>query len=115
MLILNKAVTREELMHIEDHTYFDEMMKCVADLDRGLLAVNADLHAELEEMLLEDGSEQRSLYGFNILFDDWVIEYDSLINPPRNRDAGYPRAGRTVADPAARRKIEEIVEKWILK
>ena len=40
-------------------------------------------------------------------------EYDSLINPPRNREAGFPRAGRTVADPVARQKIEEAVHKWI--
>ncbi len=86
-----------------------------ADIDLGLLAVNADLHADLESLLLENGSRQQSLYGFNIIYDDWEIEYDSLINPPRNRDAGYPRAGRTVADPDARKKIEEIVEKWIQK
>lgn len=91
------------------------MMKCVADLERELLAVNADLHSDLEELLLLDGSKQEHLYGFNLLYDDKSIEYDSLINPPRNRDAGYPRAGRTVADPAARTKIEEIVRKWILE
>lgn len=62
-----------------------------------------------------NGSKQEHLYGFNLLYDDKSIEYDSLINPPRNRDAGYPRAGRTVADPAARTKIEEIVRKWILE
>lgn len=87
--------------------------KCVADLDRELMAVNPDLHADLETLLLENGSSQKSLYGFNIIYDDWEIEYDSLINPPGNRDAGCPRAGRTAADPAARAKIEEIVEKWI--
>ena len=113
MIILKEPVTREQLVQIEDYTFFDDMMKCVADLDRELLAVNADLHADLETLLLENGSSQKSLYGFNIIYDDWEIEYDSLINPPRNRDAGYPRAGRTVADPAARAKIEEIVEKWI--
>ena len=37
----------------------------------------------------------------------------SMRRAMRNREAGYPRAGRTVADPAARQKIEEIVNKWI--
>lgn len=36
-----------------------------------------------------------------------------MINPPRNRDAGYPCAGREVADAIARKKIEEIVDVWI--
>ena len=112
---LTEPITRNQLLHIEGHTFFEDMMKCVADVDKGLLAVNADLHADLEALLLENGSEQRFLYGFNIIYDDWEIEFDSLINPPRNRDAGYPRAGRTVADPAARKRIEEIVEQWIQK
>ncbi len=53
-------------------------------------------------------------YGFNIYYDG-EIEYDSMINPPRNRAAGYPRVGRDVADPIAREKIKEIVAKWIVK
>ena len=89
------------------------MIKYVVDIENGLLAVNAELHSDLEELLLENGSKQTSLYGINILYDLWEIEYDSLINPPRNREAGYPRAGRDVADPSARKKIEEIVNKWI--
>lgn len=96
-----------------DEVFFEDMVKCVADLERGLIAVSAELHADLEEMLLEDGANQKALYGFNILYEDGEIEYDSMINPPRNRDAGYLRAGREVADPAARKRIEEIVDIWI--
>ena len=113
MIILTSPIKREELACIENETFFDDMIKCVADIDNDKLAVNADLHADLEELLLQSGSRQSSLYGFNIIYDDWSIEFDSLINPPRNRDAGYPRAGRTVADPNARKKIKEIVDKWI--
>ena len=89
------------------------MIKAVVDIDLGLLAVNAELHSDLETLMLNKGSKQQSLYGINIFLDDGEIEYDSLINPPRNRDAGYPRSGREVADPEARRKIEEVVHKWI--
>ena len=83
------------------------------DIGREKIAVNAELHSDLEELLLEDGSKQTDLFGINIIFDLWEIEYDSLINPPRNREAGYPRAGRYVADPSARKKIQKVVEKWI--
>lgn len=91
----------------------EEMVKAVADIDEGILAINAELHSDLEQLLLDNGSSQSSLYGFNIYFDK-EIEYDSLINPPRNREAGFPREGRGVADPKARQAIEEIVEKWII-
>lgn len=113
MVILSTAVTKSELANIEDHMFFDGWIKCVADIDKDILAVNASMHADLEQLLLDHGSDQRSLYGFNIIFDPWEIEYDSLINAPRNREAGYPRDGRGVADPAARKRIEEIVSTWV--
>lgn len=113
MLILDHPVSQGELEHIEDHMYFDGWIKCVADIDRNLLAVNASMHADLEQLLLDHGSGQSSLYGFNLYFDPLEIEYDSLINAPRNREAGYPRDGRGVADPAARAKIKEIVNQWV--
>lgn len=113
MIILDHRVSQTELEHIEEHMFFDGWIKCVADIDKRLLAVNASMHADLEGLLLEQGSEQSSLYGFNIYFDPLEIEYDSLINAPRNREAGYPRDGRGVADPAARKRIQEIVEQWV--
>ncbi len=113
--MVEKKINVSDLPNLEDEMFFneDEMVKAVADIDKGILALNAELHADLEQMLLEQGSDQRSLYGFNIYFDG-EIEYDSMINPPRNREAGFPRVGRDVADPVAREKIRELVEKWIV-
>lgn len=111
MQILNRKVSLEELK--ADEEYFEDMSKAVVDIHKELIAVHASLHSDLESLLLENGSAQKDLYGINLLFDDKEIEYDSLINPPRNRDAGYPRAGRTVADPKARAEIEKVVAKWI--
>lgn len=115
MVILNRIVDKSELQHIENDTFFDDMcmVKAVVDISQELVAVNAELHADLEQLLLENGSTQSSLYGINIYYDTGEIEFDSLINPPRNREAGYPRVGRYVADPAARKKIEEVVRKWV--
>ena len=113
MVIIDKTIQKEQLSSIETEVFFEDMMKCVVDISKGIIAVNAELHSDLEDYLLDNGSNQRDLYGINILFDTWEIEYDSLINPPRNREAGYPRAGRDVADPAARKKIKEVVHRWI--
>ena len=113
MKILTDPISVHELETIEPVMFFDDWIKCVADIDRGLIAVNAAMHFELEQLLLDQGSSQDSLYGFNIWYDPFEIEYDSLINAPRNRAAGYPRDGRGVADPEARRKIEELVNKWL--
>ena len=114
MIIIEKQIALSNLPNIEDEMYFndEEMVKAVADIDKGVMAINAPLHSDLEQLLLENGSDQKSLYGFNIYFDK-EIEYDSLINPPRNREAGFPREGRGVADPKAREAIKELVDKWI--
>lgn len=112
MIIITKPVSVQELKTIEPVMFFDDWVKCVADIDKGIIAVNAPMHFELEQLLLDSGSSQESLYGFNVWYDPFEIEFDSLINAPRNRAAGYPRDGRGVADPAARKRIEELVEKW---
>ena len=69
MQILQQAISISELKELAQNT-FGDMIKCVADVKRGLLAVDADLHADLERLLLEDGSAQESLWGFNL----WVEE-----------------------------------------
>ena len=40
--------------------------------------------------------QQRRLQSIKVIFyyDTGEIEFDSLINPPRNREDGYPRVGR---------------------
>lgn len=115
MKILDKIISINELNCLEEKTFFSDMnmMKAVVDIGREILAVNAELHSDLEQMLLENGSNQKYLYGINIYYDNGEIEFDSLINPPRNREAGYPRVGRGVADPKARERIVEVVSKWI--
>ncbi len=44
-------------------------VKAVVDIDKELLAVNAELYSDLEGMLLQQGANQSSLYGINIYYD----------------------------------------------
>ena len=91
---------------------FGDMIKCVADVDKGLLAIDAELHADLERLLLENGSQQTDLWGFNIYPDETgedFIEYDSLINIRSWQ--GNP--SRDVLDQGVRDRIAIIVGKFI--
>ena len=111
MIILERPISRAELKEYAANT-FGDMIKCVADVDKGLLAIDADLHADLERLLLENGSQQTSLWGFNLYPDetgDDFIEYDSLINIRSWQ--GNPV--RDVLDQEVRGKIANIVEKFI--
>lgn len=117
MFVLNRKIKVEELKDLklfnEDNSYFSYMVKMVVDVKKEIIALNSELHSDLEEFLVSLGSNNKNLYGINITFDPYEIEFDSLINPPRNRDDGYPRAGRTVESPERRKEIERIVKKWI--
>ena len=89
------------------------MVKAVVDVDRDILAIGGELHADEEALLLDDGSTQASLWGINLYPAEhgtpgW-IEFDSMINV-------RPRQGnrtRSVDDPEIRRKITVILERLV--
>jgi len=112
MIILNDKISLDDLPSLDNIKFFPDMVKAVVDVNRGIIALNAEMHVDLEQYLLDEGSLQKNLYGINI-YNDGDVEFDSAINPPRNREAGFPRVGRYVADPEARKRILEVVNKWI--
>lgn len=53
---------------------FSSCLVCDCNIGRGILAVNAELHSDLEQMLLENGSNQKYLYGINIYYDNGELD-----------------------------------------
>jgi hypothetical protein len=45
---------------------FGDLVKAVVDVERGIMAVGGELHADEEALLLEDGSSQQHLWGINL-------------------------------------------------
>ena len=113
MKVLDKPMERAELQSSSEFLLDDEMVKGVVDVEKGLLAVDAEMHSDLEKLLLEQGSKQTALWGINLYLDEDeiedLLEFDSLINirpAQQNRD-------RYVNDPEIRAKIQKVVEKWV--
>nr|WP_253285757.1 DUF5674 family protein [Oscillibacter sp. MSJ-31] len=108
--IVNEKISRADLAKISGH-YFGDMTKGVVDVEKEIVAIDAELHADLETLLLENGSRQEQLWGINLYPDENgedFIEFDSLINiRPRQNNRG-----RGVNDPAIREKIREIIGRW---
>lgn len=111
MIILKEQVTIQYIDELAQNLYGD-MIKAVADVDKGVIAIDAELHSDLEMLLLEDGSSQESLWGFNIypkLEEDDYIEFDSLINiRPRQNNRS-----RDVENEEIRKKIIVLVNQFI--
>ena len=112
MQILQTAITRAELAALAENT-FGDMIKCVVDVKKGLLAIDAELQADLERLLLENGSAGEDLWGFNLYPDEEgedFIEYDSLINIRSWQ--GNPSRG--ISNPEIKEAIEKIVSQFII-
>ena len=91
---------------------FGNLVKAAVDIDRELLAVDAELHSDLEALLLDDGSKQRDIWGINLYPDlpgNEFVEFDSIINmrPSQNNRS------RGIENTEIRKKVIEIVTKRI--
>lgn len=111
MKIIDSPITRAELKRIAQ-SKFGNLVKAVVDIEKGILAIDAELHADEEALLLEHNSDQKNLWGINLYpdlqEDDW-IEFDSMINV-------RPSTGnltRGVDNLELQRKIIAIVSKLI--
>lgn len=111
MKILKEVINRGDLKN-SDYVLDGEMVKAVVDIEKGIIGVDAEMHADIEQAMLANGSSQDSLWGINLWFNergDDFVEFDSMINI-------RPRQGnrsRDVENPETREKIREVVAKWI--
>jgi hypothetical protein len=91
--------------------FFEDMVKYVVDVERGVIGLGGDMHADAEQLLLEDGSRQADLWGANYYPGrgrEGCIEYTSLINI-------RPAAGNRsmeIQDPVVRERVQALT--WAL-
>ena len=111
MKVIKTALEVNELKQMAAAT-FGNLIKAVVDVERELIAVDAELHSDLEALLLEDGSKQKSLWGINLypeIQGDDFIEFDSLINMRPSQG----NRSRGIENEEIRKKITAIVVKRI--
>ncbi len=108
MQVIQKQISANELQNMADKM-FGNLVKAVVDVELNILIVDAELHADLEQFLLKQGSKQSNLWGINLHPDLWgtdnFIEFDSMINLKPNQN----NLSRDVKDPGVRNKIIQIV------
>ncbi len=109
--ILDKRISEKELREIAKEFYGD-MVKGVVDIENEILAMGGEYHMDANNVLIENGSKQRDIWGFNWYFDRSEqnrIEYISLINI---RPAQGNRT-MEVQDLSLRDKMKEVILKYI--
>jgi hypothetical protein len=104
-------VSLEELRQLAKQR-FGDMVKAVVDLQRGLMLLDADMHADEEAELLAGGSAQQDLWGINLYPDlpelDW-LEFDSMIN----LRPSFGNRSRGVDDLETRERIARLVQRLV--
>lgn len=114
---LMRRATESEPISLDDlralaRSRFGDLVKGVVDLARGILVLDADLHADQEADLLADGSKQGDLWGINLYpdvpGDEW-LEFDSTIN----LRPSHGNRSRGVDDPALRATIATLVDRVV--
>jgi len=113
MEIITQAITLARLRKMAE-ARFGDMVKAVVDVEKAIMAVDGELHADEEQLLLEHGSAQAGLWGINIYPDadieDW-IEFDSMINLRPSQG----NRSRGVEDPLVRQRILDIVSRLVTR
>jgi hypothetical protein len=111
MKILKEPISQDELKKIASEK-FGDLVKAVVDVSKGLLAIDAELHSDLEALLLDDGSKQSDLWGINFypfLEAEDFVEFDSMINIRPSQG----NTSRGVDDEAIRSEILAIADRWV--
>jgi len=111
MKIITDKLTIKELLQMAE-ALFGDMVKAVVDVEKEIVAVDAELHADLEAFLIESGSVHKNLWGINFypeLTGSDFVEFDSMINirPSQNNRS------RGVESEALQKQILTIIAKRI--
>ncbi len=114
MHIVREKISLSELKKMSEKM-FGDLVKAVVDVEKEIMVVDAELHADQENLLLENGSKQKNLWGINIYPNapddkDW-IEFDSMINirPAQGNK------NRGIGDQVLQKKIIKIVSRLVEK
>lgn len=105
--IITDHISQSDLKQIAEE-YFGDFVKTVVDIKKKIMAIGGELHADEEQLLLEQGSEQKNLWGVNLypnLAREQLIEFDSMINirPSQNNRS------RNVENTAIQKQIVDII------
>ena len=111
MKVIANQISLQELNEMALNM-FGNLIKAVVDVRKEIMAVDAELHADEEALLIKEGSDQKDLWGINLypeLLGDDFIDFDSMINLRPSQG----NRSRGVDNPEIREKIISIVNKLV--
>jgi hypothetical protein len=107
MFVIREPALAEQIAQMEQA--FGTMIKLAVDVKRGILAGGGSLHADCEQVLLEDGSRQEDIWGADWYPGKRTVAFEALINiRPRQQNFGLE-----IQNPALREQVEAITRRLL--
>jgi hypothetical protein len=78
IILLSEKASKNEIKAMLDE--YGNMIKIAVDIRRKMLAGGGEMHADCEQVLLENGCEQEDIWGANWYPGDQRVEFEALIN-----------------------------------
>lgn len=110
--VINSPITIVELTKLAQQQ-FGNLIKATIDIEKGVMALGGDLHADEEQLLLDKGSLQQRLWGINLYPTKFgtpeFIEFDSMINLRPSQG----NMSRGIDDPTIREKVRQVIAQLV--
>lgn len=106
-----------EIIELKEMTkrMYENLVKAVVDIEKEIMAVDAEMHVDLEQFLMEsEKCEPKNLWGINIHPDfenENFVEFDSMIN----LKPAWGNRTRGIDSAEIREKIIKIVDRLVKK
>ncbi|MFH1943728.1 MAG: DUF5674 family protein [bacterium] len=112
ILITDRKVSMDRVKTLCER-WFGDMVKMVVDIEKGIMGLGGDLHADAEALLIQNGSLQENIWGVNLYPDldsKNRIEFTALINirPAQNNPS------MEILDDLVKKKVKAIIERLVL-
>lgn len=110
--VIKDQISQRELKLLAELT-FGDFVKAVVDVKKEVVAFGGEMHADMEAVLISQGSEGKNLWGINLYpqktGDEW-LQFNSMINikPSLNNRS------RGVENPETQEKIRKIIDKLVV-
>ena len=113
MQLIDKNIALVELIPMAKKM-FGNLVKATVDSEKEIMVIDAQLHADQELFLLEQGSQQKNLWGINLhptaLYENF-IEFDSMIN----LRPSFGNCSRGIDDPIMQERVKLIVNRLVIR
>lgn len=108
IVIIEKSLNKEDFKRAREN--YQTYIKITIDLEKEILALGGEYHADAEKMLLARGSKQENIWGGGVNLETGQFETNAIINLKVGRNDSTE-----ILDPPKRKKFLTLSKKILKK